>query len=569
MATEQANLEVVESAGRLVMNKGDHVKEMLPIDGGRDELLMWVEVTRVDLWDLVIFFWIEISIIGLAILGLIFVWRWLRYRKKVSEVKVGERYCKRCGYVLENKKAACAECGAKSMGKVRGRWRGSFVSLLAGVVLFWGSAGGLGFMVWRAVSGYQGQGMMYGEWKLGKWMDHRWASDWVDWPSDWGFDFCSRFPDRFRLLASAVCGAQEHELRGLRFDAKRGEVVSRVIAKAKPTMSMLKRVPGDGVTFHMGRMGDYLLIDCGEGYLVGLQDDLLWYEKDGGEVEEIEQIVREAGGEMNWGMQLACEGYEIGEGFVMLVGRYERGVVPREMMPKIGGWGIEVMPFDHVMMVDLYEKRVVADWPIYLNDRGVDWEWTKMKGFEYERDDRVVVKKMRIRSQEGGQLDPLSVMDLKHRFKEGDVQPYVWEGVDGKRLDFKRFEKNCVYWNRVTGRWQRNAWEVLPGWDRVVTCREEDVLKRTDARRDDLLSKIVVQLSRRSEAGVKFMGLAVRDDVVVNDMFVELCGDPERGRLWASYSMVGPGVPVGGMREGNQAGVEMYLFDKGEMCEAE
>ncbi|QQE10326.1 hypothetical protein JD969_12525 [Planctomycetota bacterium] len=114
-----------EMSGRVIEPVGQWVGDVdvsqveIGVGGSDGGVLMWERGFAIDLWEVGVFYLVEVMmVVGVGVLLFGLMWLWLR-RGWLREVKVGEVYCGKCGYGLTGMQDGgdvCPECGVKGVG---------------------------------------------------------------------------------------------------------------------------------------------------------------------------------------------------------------------------------------------------------------------------------------------------------------------------------------------------------------------------------------------------------------------------------------------------------------------
>ncbi|QQE10092.1 hypothetical protein JD969_11250 [Planctomycetota bacterium] len=447
MADVEHTLKMVEPRGEMDLGKGvAEVVEMWPVEGGKDDVLVWVKSNHVDVWELGVYYWPEILMLVFGVLGFVYVLGWLRKRWKLMDVKVGEVYCKGCGYVVngDEEDAKCAECGKRLKGGVlvRGKWKVSRKSMALGVLVLWGMCGGLflgqEIAKRKAVNGGQ-TNMFYGGWKYNSWWSGVGVRDWVDMPVGWMYEFMVDLPDKWRGVIQYECSEVGYELWGLKFvegeEGDGGAIERRVLAKSGELGGFSKEI--DGREWHViqapngGAWPQWY--PRGDGGLVGWGGKLYWYEKSNGKLDEFEM------GESGFAPTLnrSSRVYDIGDDLVLMRCSVYEDPDYFDVKDKTRGYNL----FDFVAIADVKEKKVVYEELMLTVRNGEKMKESKSEQMTILRGDEVLIKDYELVIHHGGEYMyrwPSGREQMASSF--GDHQEaYAWTHVvDGERVALKK-----------------------------------------------------------------------------------------------------------------------------------
>ncbi|QDU33430.1 hypothetical protein KS4_14760 [Poriferisphaera corsica] len=447
---DQVSVMEVEHSGELALKVGQEMGWLWGVKGveTKHEILGWVEISSVDLWEVGVWLWPEIVVMVGSLMGLVatvYMWRWMRIRRKLQDVRVGEGYCKRCGYVLrvaDGKRDAvvCAECGKEfkvEKVSVRKWWQVRWVCFaVALMVMFvcWGGAAVVGVSAWRAMKGYT-QGIGYGEWRDGTWWDMSGGEviDWVDLPSAKLYEWMMGWDEKWRVVGTQRSDGMHHELWGMWFDEVSGEVKKEVLAREYASEIYYEVIDGERRRFQLMRDSwDGLLprfIAFDGGYLLTLGQRLYWYESSNGELEKIEMTKGDAVPKTN---VMSTKMYDLGDGFVVVVGTINEKFSSDKAYDAVGKR--VSTRFSRIVVVDVMRKKVVNEQNFIVRREDVNLDGAQCEPMRIGRDGELLYDGLCVSVSGGGE----GFGDYSWGIVDADG---VWHGLGLEKLRSVGFEK--------------------------------------------------------------------------------------------------------------------------------
>ncbi|QQE10435.1 hypothetical protein JD969_13090 [Planctomycetota bacterium] len=354
-------LPTVEPIAQLILPKGNEIESLQPISNStQDDMLIWVKVLHTDVWEIITYLWPELLSIILIILGFTLIILWFKKRNKLRDVKVGEPYCKKCCYVIDQSTSVCPECGKKLNHKIptRRKWQCTWTSLLFTTSITWGIA-----IILISILSYQAfsskrSAHMYGSWKS-SWTSGSGIKHWFDWRSQWLYGLASKLPQKYARVTNLYSRDFQLELRAIKHDKKTNKITQRRLASINydPYVhdSYAKKFDRfQGYISNHASISQPLCYSFNNKYLVNLADQFFIYDNNTGNVKQIPLTSAQIA---------AIQGiYELGNNLIAL-----RQVTIEETKPSEGSI---THYYDHIQLLDLEKEQIIFDDYLLLHEPG-------------------------------------------------------------------------------------------------------------------------------------------------------------------------------------------------------
>ncbi|QQE11498.1 hypothetical protein JD969_18695 [Planctomycetota bacterium] len=506
--SDQIAVMEVERSGELVLKVGEEMHWLWGVngdEGGKYEVLGWVEVKSADLWEVGVWLWPEVVVLAGSLMGLVacvYLWRWMRLRRKLRDVKVGEGYCRGCGYVLhlddeEYRAVTCAECGKRvKVGKIKVRkwWQvrwASFVVVLMVMLLSWGGASVVGVSAWKAMKAHKWKQAYYGEWRNTTWWDadKYEVKDWFNLPSAKFYQWMMGSGKRWRGLVSPSHNSVHHELWGMWFDEQSGEVKKNVLAREYASEAYYEVIDGERRMFELvsdnreGLLPRFIRFDG--GYLLTLGQRLYWYDESNGGLEKIEMV---KGGALPETNMVGTRTYDLGNGFVAIMGMIREDFGSDKAYEAAGKRTDS--EFGRVVVVDAVEKKVVNEQNFIVSREGESLDDAQCEPMKIGRDGKVFYDGLCVRVS--GRVHYSK--DYRWGIVDDDG---IWDGLELEEMHSESFEE-------------------LPkrGWKRKSDFNFGDGMKIVDQRTADFTRRHLGELESvvPMQGNITEMGLTKKQE---------------------------------------------------------